>query len=178
MNKRLLRCFLLLLACLAWPAHAQIYKSVDADGHITYSNVPMKGAVKLNIEAAEPKDNNSSVNNNNAEANRSTSGATPRNKSTATPDKSLRIDPELQGKRDDKRKKILQDELEAEKKALAEAKLAYQEGESNPEVYRAANGKTFRNVAKFDEKMQGLKNEVETHEKNIQLLQKELGSLK
>ncbi|NOT68939.1 MAG: DUF4124 domain-containing protein [Methylophilaceae bacterium] len=176
MNKHLLRCLLLLLPCLAWPVHAQIYKSVDADGHITYSNVPIKGAVKLNIEVAEPND--SSANRNNAEAARGTSGSGSRSKPAATPGKSLRIDPEVQDKRDDKRKKILQDELEAERKALAEAKLAYQEGESNPEVYRAANGKTFRNVAKFDEKMQGLKNEVETHEKNIQLLQKELGSSK
>ena len=31
-------------------AKAEIYKSVDEDGRVTYSNVPSKGAQKLNLE--------------------------------------------------------------------------------------------------------------------------------
>lgn len=169
MNKKLLRHFLFLLPCVTWSAHAQIYKSVDADGHITYSNVPMKGAAKLNIDMPEPND---------SPTNNAQGSSTSRSKSTTSSGKSLRIDPEIQDRRDDKRKKILQDELEGEKKALAEARQAYKEGESNPEVFRTANGKTFRNVAKYEEKMQNLSKDVDSHEKNIQLLEKELGSLK
>jgi cytochrome c556 len=84
----------------------------------------------------------------------------------------------MQNQRDDKRKEILQSELASEKSALEQAKKAYAEGESNPEVYRTAEGKTFRNVPKFEEKMKTLQADVDNHQKNIQLLQKELDALK
>jgi hypothetical protein len=169
--------FLICMLFIAGPVQAHIYKSVDADGHVTYSNVPIKGAQKLDIETPEQSDNGNLGNINNADKARSATGAA-RAKSTATPEKFPRVDPGTQGQRDGKRKKILLEELEAEKKALVEAKVVYQEGESTPEVYRAADGKIFRNVAKFEEKMQSLRNDVDAHEKNIQLLQKELSSLK
>lgn len=172
MNKLLLICVIL----LASSAQAQIYKSVDADGHVTYSNVPIKGATKLNIELLEQSETGNADGAGNAEKEKKSSGVTNRTK-TASPSKFPRVDPQTQGQRDDKRKKILQDELNAEKKALAEAKQAYQQGAETPEVYRGANGKTFRNVAKYEEKMQNLRNDVDVHEKNIQLLEKELGRL-
>jgi hypothetical protein len=33
----------------AAPAHAKIYKSIDKDGHVTYSNVPIPGATKTAV---------------------------------------------------------------------------------------------------------------------------------
>lgn len=142
-------------------ALAEVYKVIDADGRVTYTNVPTKGAKKLDIEPA-PSD-----------------GATapPRNIRTPTPAAFPRIDKQTQNQRDNTRKQILQAELESEKKALEEARKAYIEGESNPEVYKAANGKTFRNVAKFEAKMKLLQANVDMHERNIQLLQKELDVL-
>ncbi|ABE50713.1 DUF4124 domain-containing protein [Methylobacillus flagellatus] len=155
------------LFLLAWPmyavmhgsAHAEIYKSVDEHGHVTYSNVPSKGAIKLDIDPPPP-------------------APPPKPKPQATPSDFPRIDTQTQKKRDEQRKQILLEELEAERAALEEAKKAYAEGESKPEVYRGANGKTYRNVAKFEEKMKRLQAEVDAHERNVQLLEKELEAFK
>lgn len=161
MNKTLLTLGLI-SGFISFAAHADIYKQVDANGHVTYSNVPIKGAVKLNLD---PVDSGGS-------AEKSGRGK------TATPANFPRVDHETQNQRDDKRKQILQEELSNENKALEDAKKAYAEGESKPEVYRGANGKTFRNVPKYDEKMKRLQEDVTQHEKNVQLLQKELDGLK
>ncbi len=161
--------FLMLLALtVSTSALAEIYKHVDADGRVTYSNIKSKGAIRLEID---PDANN--ISNNRAKTRSSSST----NKRTATPDNFPRVDKDTQNQRDSKRRSILQNELEAEKAALEEAKKAYAEGESNPEVYRTAEGQTFRNVPKFQEKMKNLQENVDNHQKNIELLQKELDSL-
>lgn len=161
--------FLTLIA-LTFSTHAlaEIYKRVDPDGRVTYSNIKSKGATRLEID---PDAN--AISNERAKAIGSTA-----NKRTATPEGFPRVDKGTQNQRDSKRKSILQNELEAEKAALEEAKKAYAEGESNPEVYQTATGQTFRNVPKFEEKMKNLKENVDNHQKNIELLQKELDSLK
>lgn len=166
--KKYLLLFLFFNIAVIGNAYAEIYKRVDADGRVTYSNVKTKGATRLELD---PDANNISNDRPKATAN----------KRTPTPEGFPKVDKQTQNQRDDKRKDILQSELEAEKAALAEAKLAYAEGESNPEVYQKKNAKgqtsTFRNVAKFDEKMKNLQAEVDTHQKNVELLQKELDSL-
>lgn len=158
--KRLLSIYAMTAICslLSPIAVAEVYKVIDADGRVTYTNVPTKGAKKLDIDP---------VPSNGAPAPKA-------NARTATPETFPRVDKQTQNQRDNTRRQILEAELEAEKKALEEAKKAYAEGESKPEVYKAANGKTFRNVAKFEEKMKGLQANVDAHERNIQLLQKEL----
>jgi hypothetical protein len=147
---------LIVISCLYAPlwAHADIYKSIDADGNITYSNVPNKGAIKLDIEG---------FTSNNPKTERSTRTKTP------TPANFPRVDSQTQNQRDDKRKQILISELETEQKALQDAKKTY--AENAPPFSRDTNGKT-------DEKIQRLQADVDAHEKNVQLLQKELGSLK
>lgn len=151
-------------------ACAEIYKHVDADGRVTYSNVKSKGAVRLEIDQ-----NSSAVN---TERNNTKPNNAAPNKRTATPNNFPRVDKDTQAQRDSKRRSILQTELDAEKLALEEAKKAYAEGEAKPEVFRTAGGKTFRNVPKFEEKMKGLQENVDIHQKNIELLQKELDSLR
>jgi len=150
-------------------ALAEIYKHVDVDGRVTYSNIKSKGATRLEID---PDENN--ISNNRTKAKTSS----PTNKRTATPEDFPRVDKNTQNQRDGKRRSILQNELDAEKSALEEAKKAYAEGESNPEVYRTASGQTFRNVPKFEEKMKNLQENVDNHQKNIELLQKEIDSLR
>jgi len=143
----------------------QTCKYEDADGHIVYANVPIRGAKKLICFGTEPA--------------ASTSGRNTRSRETAaTPAGFPRVDSDTQKQRDDKRKQILRDELAGERKALEQAKQAYAEGEANPEVYRTQDGKVLRNMAKFEEKMQQLGSAVELHEKNVQLLEKELGGVK
>ena len=175
MNKLLLILSLLfsvaILPCIAW---AEIYKHVDSDGRVTYSNVKLKGSKKLDLEPSDTNFGNDVS---------SPSRTVTRNPATKTPTPVAfpKIDANTQTQRDGQRKNILLSELESEKQALANAKIAFTEGEKNPEVYqqRNANGtsKTFRNVAKFDEKMKGLQNEVDVHQRNIDLLTKEISAL-
>ncbi|MBM3351141.1 MAG: DUF4124 domain-containing protein [Betaproteobacteria bacterium] len=150
-------------------AFAEIYKHIDADGRVTYSNIKSKGAVQLELDPDVHTISNKRVRA--SERN----GA---NKRTSIPEDFPRVDRNTQSQRDEKRRDILFNELTAEKATLEQAKRAYTEGEANPEVYKTVDGKTFRNVPKFEEKMKNLQAEVDSHQKNIGLLQKELDSLK
>lgn len=115
---------------LASAAQGEIYKHVDAQGRVTYSNVPIKGATKLNLEPL-------------------TTVPPPRAKaSTPSPAGFPKVDNDTQKKRDDTRRKILEEELAAEEKLLADATR----GQS--------------------------KEGIELHEKNISALKKELANLK
>lgn len=148
---------------------AEIYKHVDADGRITYSNIKSKGATRLDIDPDANVIKNDRP---------KTSSKSPSSTRASTPSDFPKVDKATQANRDGKRQEILQNELEAEKSALEQAKKAYTDGEANPEIVRHADGKTFRNVAKFNEKMKNLQADVDAHENNIKLLQKELDSLK
>ena len=145
-------------ATFAIGAHAEIYKRVDEDGHVTYSSTPIKGSKKLHLEPlptmAPP--------------------SKPRN-SESSPD--FRVNSETQSRRDNTRRKILEDELATEQKALEEARANLKEGQDNPEVYKNASGQTFRNVAKYEEKINNLQEDVTSHEKNIEALKTELSHL-
>jgi Domain of unknown function (DUF4124) len=136
--KRQITFISVILATLMLPllAHAEIYKIVDANGNVTYSNVKIKGAKKLDLEPADTSFGND------------TSGETKRAPSTrtATPASFPKVDAGTQNQRDGKRKEILQAELDAEKQALDEAKKAYAE-------------------------------EVDAHQRNIDLLTKEISNL-
>ena len=151
---------LFVLCCSAFfaiSAFADIYKRVDDEGHVTYSSKPLKGAKKLHLEplptmAPPPK--------------------------SSTSENFPRVNPETQTRRDDTRRKILDDELATEQKALDEARLKLKEGMENPEVYKGENGQSYRNVAKYEEKINALQEEVSSHEKNVEALKTELSNLK
>lgn len=146
-------------------AYAEIYKHVDADGRVTYSNVKIKGAKKINLE---PADTNFGTQN---------SSETSKPASKSAPANFPKVDAETQKNRDNSRKEILLSELESEKKALEQAKKAYEEGKSNPETFRTQSGGIGRNVAKFQEKMERLQADVDAHQRNIELLEKEISSI-
>jgi hypothetical protein len=169
----------LVILCSTQFALAEIYKRIDSEGRITYSNVKTAGSVRLKIgnddpvvksrksDSATEKPANSGLN----------SGASI---STNTHDYA-KISTQAQSSRDQTRKMILTSELESEKSALHQAEQAYQEAEVNPEVYKKRNAdgsiSTFRNVPKYQAKMGELRSAVESHQRNIQLLEKELGAL-
>lgn len=141
---------------MAAMTQAAIYKSVDVEGRITYSNMPSKGADKLDIDPAP------------ADASDKKPERAKRVK-TPTPANFPRVDSQTQNQRDDKRKQILASELETEQKALQEARRVYAESAPN-----GIPGTT----AKPDDKLDKLHADVQTHENNVQLLQKELRSIK
>lgn len=151
-------CVALSSASTAW---AEIYKNVDANGHITYSNVPSKGAKKLDLEPPAATG----------------FGDKPRPR-TATPSDFPRVDKQTQVQRDQKRRKILEEELATEKKVLEDSKKTYAENQANAEFFRANNLKEPGNIVKFDENLKRMEAEVEAHKKNVELLQKELDSFK
>lgn len=163
--KNYLPLYALIAIMLSGNAFAEIYKRVDPDGRITYSNVKTKGATRLELDPDANTISNDRV-------------KTSNNKRTTSPEGFPKVDKDTQNQRDGKRKDILKNELESEKSALDQAKKAYTEGESNPEVFKTSDGRTLRNVPKFEEKMKNLQAEVDSHQKNIELLQKELDSLK
>lgn len=159
---------LCMLLALGWAvaAQAEIYKHVDADGRVTYTNVPMKGAVKLDIEPPV--------------------SSSPEDKPAAkAPTSFPKVEKNEQKERDAKRREILELELAAERKALENAKLAYAEAEKDPEVFKTTiigkDGKpqvvTRRNVAKYQEKLRVLQEEIDQHQRNIELLEQELARL-
>jgi len=163
--------FFLSLAFIA-PVCADTCKYEDADGRIIYTNVPLKGAKKLACFGFD-----GSVK----------SGGTPAPRaSQPSPANFPKVDSNTQKQRDDTRRKILQEELEAEQKALDQAKKDYAEGKSDPEVFKTTiagkDGKpqvvTRRNVVAFEEKMKKLQENVDLHQKNIEMLQKELAGLR
>lgn len=158
--------------CIAFLAAGQsaadTCKYQDAEGRIIYTNIPLKDAKKLSCFGFDTE--NKPGNN--------TRGSAPSRATQPTPSNFPRVDSTTQKQRDDTRRKILLEELAAEQKALEQAKKDYAEGEANPEVFRTANGKVMRNVAKFEEKMKKLQDEIDLHEKNIQMLQKELAATK
>ena len=141
-------------------AQAEIYKAVDADGHVTYSSTPIKGGKKIILEPLPTM----------------VPPANPR--SAASPEGFPRVDGATQKGRDDTRRRILQDELSTEEKLLEEARQKLKEGEENPEVYLGKDGKTYRNVAKYEEKIKTLSDQVDLHRKNIEALKTELSKLK
>jgi len=138
---------------------AEIYKGVDANGHVTYSSTPIKGGKKIILEPLSTMD----------PAKKRRSGTIAEN--------FPRVDGEMQKKRDDTRYLILQNELVSEEKALKEAKEKLQEGKENPEVFKGAGGKTYRNVAKYEEKIKILTEQVDVHQKNVDALKTELSKL-
>lgn len=170
MNKQFTSIFVCLAALiLPFSSHAVIYKHVDADGQVTYSNVKIKGGKKVNIEPAD-----------------TSFGTTPKGESESRPESSTKkstpksfpkVDSNTQKNRDNSRKQILLSELESERKALAAAKKAYEEGAKNPETFKTANGGIGRNVPKYQKKMKSLQSDIDVHQRNVDLLGKEISSI-
>ncbi len=140
-------------------AQADIYKHVDADGHVTYSSTPTKGAKKLNLEPLS-------------------TSSPPARARNSSPSDFPRVDNNTQRNRDDTRRKILEDELATEDKLLAGARHNLRAGEENPEVSVGQDGKTTRNVAKYEEKIKSLQGQVILHGKNIEALKTELSKIR
>lgn len=160
----------LLLTGFCNSALADIYKHIDAEGRVTYSNIKSKNASKLSI--ADDTDT----------ADNAEQASNPSTKTRSSPKHFPRVDADTQNQRDTKRQAILEAELLAEKSALDLAKKAHAEAASKPEIAHQKNSdgsvSTYRNMAKFNEKMKPLQAEVDNHQNNIELLQKELNGMR
>ena len=155
--------YLLIILCagyISW-AQAEIYKTVDADGHVTYSSAPTKGSKKVDLGPL-------------------TIVPSPavRVYNDATPSASLKVDSATQKNRDNLRRKILEEELSTEKKLVEEARQTLINGKEHPEILKDKDGKSYRNAAKYEENIKALQWQVTLHEQNVEALKAELIKLK
>ena len=144
------RCFMLVSLCIACnQAVADIYKYIDANGQVTYSSAPRKGAEKLDF----------------GELPGSADAPKTSKRNAPSPADFPKVDNHTQKTRDDGRRKILENEMTAEEKLLREARQNLQD-EKN------------RNPGKLSDKTRALDKELVLHQKNIEALKTELGHIK
>ncbi len=144
----------LFLASSLLPATAStIYRYVDKDGHVTFTNMPQPGAQAIIVTPANPDTG-------------SRGSVTPRPGSTRARAPAANVsvpsvDAGTQRNRDAGRRRILQTELDNEQKALAEARAALAEAKRKPGSAPAL--------------LQRLQDAVTDRERNISALNQELG---
>ncbi len=131
-------------------AHAEIYKFVDEHGMVTYTNIPRPGVKPQLVIPDTP-------------GIRPAPAGTPRRSATpsATPGSFPRVDSSTQRKRDDMRRQLLQEELRSEQLNLDGARAALAAGARQPGADLAR-----------------LRDAVRVHEKNIEMLNKELSHIR
>ena len=185
----------------AW-AQSTIYKHVDESGRVTYSNKPMKGATVLELEplttipgapaaiAAPPK---ALATLDKIESPRVKESALPELKQAVainTPTLAS-VEPQVQRRRDNDRRRILEDELQREEQSLTDVRGSITEEQQNPILIAAVRAaqqaaeptpsqlmEMRNNIDKASGRIRGLQATVAEHEKNIEALKKELGALK
>jgi hypothetical protein len=147
------RAILLALLACAFPVQAEIYKLVDDNGQVIYTNMPRPGAKpQLVIPDLSPSAKTLSV------------PAPAKDKPTAkipTTGYFPKVDVGTQRKRDDMRRQLLVEEMRSEERNLAAARSALATGSRQP-------GADLRKLA----------DAVRLHEKNIEMLNKELSHIR
>lgn len=146
---------------LAAPAWADTFKCIDANGRATYTNMKEEAKGKnctvvmreISVVPAVP-----------APAPRA-AAANP------SPAGFPKVDPATQKSRDGARRRILEEELSGEEKALAQAKAELTEQEG----IRTGGERNYQRVL---DRLQKYKDEVERHQKNVEALKKELSNAK
>jgi hypothetical protein len=148
---------LLLSLILAAPVQAEIYKYVDENGQVTFTDVYRKGAKRIDLPGAPAP---------------LPSGKAPRRASyNPSPADFPRIDAGTQKRRDDIRRQVLQDEIAGERRNADEARRQLALGERLQPGERSADASYLNRVNK-------LRATVQQHEQNIASIQRELANLK
>ncbi|HMM47152.1 MAG TPA: DUF4124 domain-containing protein [Thiobacillaceae bacterium] len=156
-------CFFAFLSLIfVAPAQAQIYKYVDENGQVTFTDVYRKGSQRIELPpapaAAAPAP---------APARKSATKASYQ----PAPANFPRIDAATQKRRDDIRRQVLDEEIRAERGNVAEARRQLTLGERLQPGERATD-ETYRN------RVARLRTAVEQHEQNVASIQRELANLK
>ncbi len=143
------------LAWVALPAWADVYKCVDEDGHVTYTNT--KPSPKAKCIALSRDQRVSTV------PGRATN--------TPSPAGFPKVDGDVQKARDNDRRRILEQELAAEQKNLDQSKKELAE----QEAVRTGDERNYQRVI---ERLQPHKDKVALHERNLEALKREIGNLR
>ena len=175
----------------AW-SQSTIYKHVDESGRVTYTNKPMKGATVLELDpittipgtpapAAAPTA---------VKAVAKVEVVDRADKPAVQPTLAA-IEPQVQRKRDNDRRRILEEELTREEATLTQVRESIMQEQQNPQLVAAVRAmqqanepsptqmaEMRGNIEKASGRIRGLQATVAEHEKNIEALKKELGALK
>jgi hypothetical protein len=175
----------------AW-SQSTIYKHVDESGRVTYTNKPMKGATVLELDpittipgtpapAAAPTA---------VKAVAKVEVVDRADKPAVQPTLAA-IEPQVQRKRDNDRRRILEEELTREEQTLTQVRESILQEQQNPQLVAAVRAmqqanepsptqmaEMRGNIEKASGRIRGLQATVAEHEKNIEALKKELGALK
>jgi hypothetical protein len=148
------------LLCAAASAAGETCKYVDKDGRVTYSNVPLKGAKKVQcfepppVPVPPPQPEKASA---------------PRK--ADVPGDAPKVDQQTQRKRDADRRRILEQELADEESKLGEARKALM-------AQQAMRPGDEGNLQKALERVKPYQDAVAQHEKNVQSIKQELANLR
>ena len=187
------------LAVVATSAFAQttIYKHTDESGRVTYSNKPMKGAVVMELEpitlipgvpVSAPASKQVATL---ERADTPKQDAKPAYANASASPTLASVEPQMQRKRDNDRRRILEEELQREEESLTGVRTSITQEQQNPMLVAAVRAaqqasdpsptqmaEMRNNIDKASGRIRGLQATVAEHEKNIEALKKELGALK
>lgn len=172
---RLTSCFLLRLLLLAGLAAHEaradsiIYKCVAQDGRVEFTDINKPGCKVLDLPGYVASTPQPVPRPAPAVTMRQGAGRPPA--SAPNPAGFPRVDTATQKARDDDRRAILEDELRAEERKLADLKRDYNNGE--PE--RQGNEK---NYAKYQERVAQMRDNIGRSEKNVEALKREIANIK
>ena len=144
----------IVLICTATTAGAEMWKCVDADGNIRYTNVraEIKGCKPLNLEPMN-------------------TAQEPRTQQQPKPVNFPSVDSDTQKQRDAGRRKILEQEMAQEQQQLEVAKKQLAEQQD----LRLG---TEKNFARVEERLKPFESRVKLHESNIESLKREMANIK
>jgi hypothetical protein len=144
---------------LSAPALGDTFKCLDANGRATYTNMKEETTGKnctvvmreISVVPAIPAPRPSTAN--------------------PSPAGFPKVDAATQKSRDNARRRILEEELSGEEKALAQAKAELTEQEG----IRTGDERNYQRVL---DRLQKYKDEIERHQNNVEALRKELSNAK
>jgi HAMP domain-containing protein len=160
-------CVTILLLQNGAQAQGTVYKCVDEQGRVEFTDSSRKGCKALDLPGYAPPPP--------PRASAPIPAVRPMNPGaaapTVTPASFPRVDTAQQRARDDDRREILNDELRIEQKKLAELRRDFNNGE--PE--RQGNE---RNYAKYQERVASMRDEIGRTERNVEALQREISKIR
>lgn len=147
------------------PAQADIFKCTDANGHVTYANMPLQNCKKLALDpiTTQPLPR--------------PGGRPAASSPSSSPATFPRVDDAAQKSRDQDRKRLLEQEQASEQRELEAARKALSEQESQilPGERNVGGG---INSARMLDRLQPYRDKVGQHERNLEALGKEMSNLR
>ena len=152
-------------------ADSTVYKCVDKSGRVEFTDINKSGCKPLDLPGYIPAPPQSARSPAPAASPAVTMRQGAPRPPTASPANFPRVDTSTQRARDDDRRGILDEELRAEEKKLADLKATFNNGE--PE--RQGNEK---NYAKYQERVATMRDNIGRAEKNIEALRREIANIR